>query len=64
MRLCFLKIKTEVSKVGEVNELNVTDFKVVLSIFHDSSNMLPQANTEISEKETRSFILPEVFTCY
>lgn len=64
MRPCFLRIKIVVTKLGEVSELNATDFIEVLSIFHDSSNMLPQANTEVAEKESRGFILPAVFTSY
>lgn len=64
MRPCFLRIKTVVTKLGEVSKLKSTDFIEVLSIFHDSSNMLPQANIEVAEKESRSFILPAVFTCH
>lgn len=52
------------TKLGDVSELNATDFIEVLSIFHDSSNVLSQPNREVAEKESRSFILPAVFACH
>lgn len=54
MRPCFLRIKTVVTKLGEVCDMCVSD----------SSNMLLQGNTKVTEKESRSFILPEVLTCH
>lgn len=58
MSPCFPKIKTVVTTGEWVSEVNATGFAVVLSIPHDSSNLLPQESTEVSERKNQSVMLP------